>query len=381
MKFNSVFIHQQIIPEYRIPIFNAILEGCKQCYIIYGNSKKGSSLKNGKIPSNKNYIKKTNWILPGKRNYFITSFYLMLIKFKPKIIITQYSPGNLNIFILYLLRPIFKFKLIGWYHGWNREKGFRPSGSFDDKLRHFMLKKADGIILYSNEAKEVLKNYKEEEKIFVANNTLDTNHFEKLRTSFELIGRASLKNEINFTSRYNLIFSGRLEESKKPMQMLEVFAIISTKCPDVMLHIIGSGPLETPMKEYVKKEKLERIKFYGSIYNDEITGKMIYCSDMMIIPRWVGLSIIHSFAFECPLLTFESTYHPPEICYLKNEINGFILGNHKSEEIANTLYNYLIDSNKHVNFKKAALEVVKTEAKVDNMVNGVLNAINYFSEK
>ncbi|MFA6924562.1 MAG: glycosyltransferase family 4 protein [Bacteroidales bacterium] len=379
MNRKNIFIHQQIIPEYRIPILNKILDKYENCYVIYGNSKKNSSLKNGKKPTNKNYLKTKNIFLFGKQNYYLTCLFQLLFKYKPKIIITQYSPGNIDVFLFYLLRPFLKFKLIGWYHGWNRKKNYSPNKTFYDKLRHFMLKKADGVILYSEDAKIILSKYKDPSKIFVANNTLDTETYTKLREQFHKTGREILKEKLNFKSKYNLIFSARLEAEKNPKALLRIYQLLRQKNSDISLHIIGSGSLENELKSIVKNQNIENVIFYGSIYDDEITGSIIYCSDLMIIPKWVGLSIIHSFSFECPIVTFDEKCHPPEIIYLIHGKTGYNFGKYSDMEIAESIIKYLLNETLQAEFRKNVLEMVATNASVDKMIGGISEAINYFS--
>ena len=378
MKNFNVFIHQQIIPEYRVPVFNKLLDKHQDYLVVYGQPERKSSLKNGIIPKDRNYIKVRNLFLYNKGGVFLTGLFRLLFKYRPKVLITQYNPGNLNILFYYILRSVLKFKLIGWYQGWNRARDFSINKTFYDRLRHTMLKKADGIILYSQDAKMVLSQYKDPEKIFVANNTLDTSSFEILRKQFEKEGKESLKDKLGFKTKFNIIYVSRLEAKKKPEELIRVFQLLSDESKDVTLHVVGAGTMENELQSYVKEEKIENIKFYGSIYDDVITGSMIYCSDLMIIPKWVGLSIVHSFSFECPLITFEEKYHPPEINYLINGKTGYILGHHSNNERAKVIWEYLKDSNLQIQFKKNILEIVKTEASVDKMIEGVSNAINYF---
>ncbi len=375
----NVFIHQLIVPEYRVSIFNALLKKFDNCYFIYGEPKSGSSLINGQIPENNKYIKVTNFFLPTRKSIFLSNIFVPIFRYRPGIIITQYSPGNLVIFILYLLRPFLKFKLIGWYHGWDRRKIYSPNKTINDKLRFYMLGKADAIILYSEDAKKVLSNYMNPSKIFVANNTLDTANLERLRKKFVTMGKDKIKKELGFQSKYNIVYSGRLEPEKKTKELLRIFKILRSNFIDISLHIIGNGPLENELKHFVENENIKHVNFYGGIYDEVLTGKMIYCSDLMIIPSWVGLSIVHSFCFECPVMTFEELYHPPEIIYLVHGKTGFVLGRHSDVEIVEVIIEYLSNESKQKQFKMNVLKMIEDHASIDKMVQGVSDAINCFS--
>ena len=64
-----------------------------------------------------------------------------------------------------------------------------------------------------------LSKYTNREKLFVANNTLDTTPLLDLKSNFKKSSKQELKKEVGFTSKYNLIFSARLEPAKNPKNL------------------------------------------------------------------------------------------------------------------------------------------------------------------
>ena len=373
----KIFLHQAIMTSYRMPGYNKILDANKGLQVLYGDPQKHSSLKNTQVPDNGNYRKVKNIYFSKKREFFLALIFGIIIKNRPKIIITQYSFSNLTIWGLYLLRPFLNFKIIGWNHGWDRRFGFNPQKSLKDKIRLFMLRQADAMIFYSEDARELLGNYTNNNKLFVANNTLDTTPLLELKEQFKARSKEELKGELGYKTKYNIIFTARLEPPKKPQKLLSIFKALKSKIPDISLHIVGSGPLEMKLKKMVDELQIENVNFYGSIYNNELTGKMIYCSDLMIIPSWVGLSIVHSFCFECPLVTFEKDFHPPEIIYLKNGKTGFNFWNVSEAEAVSEMFDYMRNKEMQNDFKKNINKVILEEANIDQFVAGATEAINY----
>lgn len=372
-----LILHQAIMTTYRIPGYDKILEANDGLKILYGQPQKHSSLQNGEIPQNDNYIKVKNFYLSKKREFFIANIFKIIFKNRPKVIVTQYSFSNLSIWGLYVLRPFLKFKIIGWNHGWDRRTGFNPESSLKDRLRLFMLRKADAMIFYSEDAPVKLSKYTDKNKFFVANNTLDTTELIALKEGFKKENIEVLKKEVGFTTKYNLIYTARLEPKKKPKKLLIIFKELQKKTTDISLHIIGSGPIEEELKQIVLDEQISNVKFYGAIYDNELTGKMIYCSDLMIIPSWLGLSIIHSFCFDCPLVTFERDFHPPEIIYLKEGKTGYNFWDKSNIEAVNCILNFLYDKGLQEYFKKNMEEVINNEASISKFVEGATDAINY----
>ena len=367
--------------SYRIPGYLKILKANKGIRVLYGQPQKKSSLKNGQIPNNERFIKVKNIYLSKTRQFFFAKIFNIILKNRPKVIVTQYSFSNLSIWGLYVLRPFIKFKIIGWSHGWDRRTGFHPESSLKDKLRLFMLKMADAMIFYSEDAKIKLSNYVNTNKLFVANNTLDTEPLLNLKKRFANKNKKDLKTELGFTSKYNLIFTARLEPEKKPEKLLEIFKLLQEQLSDISLHIIGSGPLEDKLKKIITRQGIKSVKLYGAIYDNELTGKMIYCSDLMIIPSWLGLSIVHSFCFDCPLVTFEKEFHPPEIIYLKDGKTGYNLWDKTNEEAIKIIIDYLQNEKLQNKFKNNIKNVIENEASIDKFVQGATGAINYCLKK
>jgi glycosyltransferase involved in cell wall biosynthesis len=376
-----LILHQAMMTSYRIPGYIKILEANKGLRVLYGQPQKGSSLKNGEIPKNDKFLKVKNIYISKKREFFIANVFKIILKNRPKVIVTQYSFSNLSIWGMYILRPFLKFKIVGWNHGWDRRTGFNPETSLKDRLRLFMLRQADAMIFYSEDAPLKLAKYTDKNKFFVANNTLDTSELLAIKEGFKKKNKKVLKRELGFITKFNLVFSARLESEKNPKKLLVFFKELQKKINDISLHIIGSGPLEAELKQIVLKDKIDNVKFYGAIYDNELTGKMIYCSDLMIIPRWLGLSIVHSYCFECPLVTFERDFHPPEIIYLKEGKTGYNFWDKSNPEAVECTLNYLFNKELQKEFKKNIEEVIRTEASISKFVEGATKAINFCLNK
>lgn len=334
-------------------------------------------MKNVDIPSNNNYKKIYNYYI-GYKEVFYINIFKIIFRCEPKIIITQFTLSNLNIIILFLLRRIFKYKLIGWSHGWDRRNvKFRPKKSFKDKVLLYYMKNSDAMIFYSEDAKLNLSKYINDNKIFIANNTLDVSYLLKIKKEIKKVKKESLKKELNINTKYNLVFSSRLERIKNVESLLSVFELITLKLNNIKLHIIGSGPMENELKSFVKRRKIRNVIFHGSIYDEYKVGKILFISDLMIIPQWVGLSIIHGFCFECPLITFSKYVHPPEIIYLDHNKTGFQFDGYSTDDICDNIIKYLKTEKKHNEFKLNLNKTILGKASPKKMVDGVINAIKY----
>jgi len=105
--------------------------------------------------------------------------------------------------------------------------------------------------------------------------------------------------------------------------------------------------------------------------------KYFKISQIQLIPYYVGLGIVDSFALETPLITTSSPFHGPEIEYLENGINGFMTNDDIDdystkvvEILKNGSYLHLIDG------CKLSAETITIEAMVENFKEGVLSCLS-----
>lgn len=367
---SGTILFQRIIPSYRVPIFRYLYQ---QFGIIVCHSNEG---KLGKIKADLTSIDfPTEHI--GRLYYqndetaVIQNVFTPLFKYHPKIVITQFSVKYLTFWLLFLLKPIFRYKLIIWTHGVKSSEINKPFRGARGKMSLFVFKNVDGILLYTHGIKKVFDTrLKLKTPIFVAQNTLDTKASQLLFLEFTRKGKERIKEEINFTTKYNLLFIGRLLKDKRIDLLLDSFLLIEKKF-DVALYIIGEGEEITLINEYKKKYK--NIFALGAMFDDTITGKYLYASDIMLIPGYVGLSIIHTFSFGTPIVTCHSDidgpFHAPEIEYLIDEKNGLFCSLTASD-IAHKIESLLFDTDRLKKMSECALMTAYEDCTIDKMCNG-----------
>ena len=129
----------------------------------------------------------------------------------------------------------------------------------------------------------------------------------------------------------------------------------------------------------------QNLYFHGAIQDDEKTGELLYASDLLVIPGYVGLSVNHALNFDCPVVTLEQKkdgpYHSPEISYIVDGETGFIVHNHTPEAIANTIENYLTDEHLQSKMKTYIRTTVKTRCSIQNFIQGFKDATDFVSKK
>jgi glycosyltransferase involved in cell wall biosynthesis len=267
---------------------------------------------------------------------------------------------------------------------YNRQKGFEPQKKISDKYRLWLWKKADSLITYSNSDRELLiKHNIPTSKIFIAYNTIDTNKYLKIRDDFERIGISECKRKLNFTHNFNLVFIGRLLKEKKPELLLDVLKELKNKgINSVAIHFVGEGEMLPILKAQSSLiNHSSDVFFHGAIYDDIITGEILFSSDLMIMPGYVGLSVNHSFCFNCPVVTFAGTNsnfaHSPEIEYLINNKTGFVIEDDSIESLVNSIEVYLTSPEIQHKMKREIKYMIENVCSIEKMSEGIINAIEH----
>jgi len=383
----KILIFQRTLTHYRLDVFRKLYQkfGVILCF-----GKKG--LKNTFLSTTEPdfpHLKIIDFYpFPKKETFCFLDIFTPLIKYGPDIIIIDFSLLIISNYLLLLLRPFFKYKLILWSHGYNRKKGFKPYNSLADRLRLWWINKADAIILYGQKSKKLIEPYiKDKRKIFVAPNTLNTDKLLAIRNKLERNGKQIIKNELGFKSKYNLIFIGRLLKEKEPDRAIEVFSLVQKKIKNIEFHFIGDGPMKNRLKIMSKNLGIsDKVRFWGTITCDEKTGKLLYASDMMVMPGDIGLSIVHSSCFNCPVITQLSNensplHHGPEIEYLINGKTGSFVPYGDNKKMTDVIVEYLLDEDKQKKMKKEIRYMVENICSIENMIKGFKEAIEYLSAK
>lgn len=369
----KVFIIQRIFSHYRKAIFDKLYLKL-EIKLIHTDLK--TSIKQAKT----HYSQKVGFYKYGKSDthVFINTFGLIWRE-KPDVIIHEFAMGIISLIPTYLMCKSMGIKFILWGHGYNRKRGFYPKKVYTDKIMLYLMQKADALLLYGQKDKNKLSNYVDENKIFIAQNTLDTDTYLKLKEKFEKEKFFFIKKRLNFKKKYNIIFIGRLTSRKNPELLIDIYENITIALQkDIAVHIVGSGEMENLLRtKLLKKGYQNSFVFYGEILDPEKVGELLYASDLMVSPGHVGLSVNHAFCFDTPVLTLSEklAHHSPEIEYVIDNKTGFLINNISAQAFAEKIEEYILNPELQMSMKRNINECVMQKCSIENMVQGFLNAI------
>ena len=343
-----LLIHQDKIQHYRIPIYNYLSEYLRN----YDYSL--TVVSGGVEPGNPHPIQ---FDFIDRRLTFM-NIAKTIRENRPKAILFFVNLRNLYLFPLFLYTRLLKIKIIYWGHAINLEKkssllnlAYRIEHSF-----------ADSIVLYADYLKKYVHS-KHHRKVFVANNTVNTTIYDKIIFDKEKV----LANYGIKTSK-NIICMGRFQKRKRIGDLLQAFKILDLK--DVGLILAGPDT-----ENILNNVHGDNIYIVGPVYGEDAISLLGAC-DLYCLPGHVGLSIVDAFYCGLPMIT-EDVDHAPEICYLKNGINGFIVPKGDIRALMSKIKLLLTDDTLRKSFSEAARNEVQTNAHVKTMCRGFQQALSY----
>lgn len=325
VKNPSVLLVQRILPHYRLKLFQKLNESDHFAVTFaYGRERSRSTPVSITKPSKLNTILLHNFYAGnGGRLVYQKPLLSSINSSHFDIIIAEFNPRIIsNVFALFYANNLQK-KFIWWGHGMGPR-----TNNMNLHIRRWLAKRSDALIFYDSiQAEKFAEMGISRKRIFVAQNSIDTEEIEKLV-------------EHNPRDRRNrILYIGRLIKRKKVDLLIRGFsAAQSYMGPEVKLTIIGEGPEYANLKcEAAHYSISDKIEFVGGIYQQSELAPFFNSAWVSISPGCVGLSAIHSLAYGVPMIVARNEPHGPETSALKDDVNTLFFSSNSVEELAKRL--------------------------------------------
>lgn len=168
---------------------------------------------------------------------------------------------------------------------------------------------SDGLLACSYEAGKAY--FGKKSKFQVLPNGIEVSKY-KYNPNF----RSQIRKELNISDKTFVIgHVGRLCKQKNQFFLLDCYKEINTVFEDCALIIIGEGPLDVELKEYVAKNEIRNVRFLGRKAN---VNQYYNAFDVFMLPSlFEGLGIVLIEAQVNGLPCFVSEFIPKEACISK----------------------------------------------------------------
>lgn len=346
----KVIIFYNKLFHYRIPIWNILSEYC-DLTVTYSCG--------GEISIPENVKFKVRYLEPydDSKRFVIQKANIRKIAKEYDVAIAY---GDIA-WLKYSTLPWFnKTKVIFWTIGVSAsyDSKFDQKTSWD-KIRVFFYKKADALAFYTTYPFEkYTKMGIPRDKMFEAPNTV----------AVEQINENPLKD--------SLLFIGTLYRQKGIQHLLDAYKINRDNPNLVPLNIIGKGPDEEYIAQWIKENNMEEhIKMCGAIYDNKEKAEYFARSYACISPLQAGLSVLESMGYGVPFITVKDAITGGEVFNIHNGEDGVTMSS--VEELKDVIADIFNNKQKYLDYGIKAQEYYKKYRKPEDMANGLWKAIQY----
>lgn len=270
--------------------------------------------------------------------------------------VIEHNPRSLTAWAVALGRRAIGKCTVAWGHVESRG-GHKAGIGF---LRHLQ-RLLCGVALYytKEELKAAVKRYGNKPVAFIAPNALYC--------------RSSWSTPPHVVPR-DFIFIGRLSQDKKPEIALRAF-LSARLSPDSEFHFVGDGPMRTSL-ELAAQTSSRKVNFHGSVNDRNVLAGLFQRSIAAVSPGYVGLSIVQSTFFGCPMIYARGEPHAPEIVLAKEGFNSISVDQCDHESFSKAMESAEQLFGQHTRRIEIALQSV-ADFNVEAMADGFIAAANY----
>ncbi|MEM8487976.1 MAG: glycosyltransferase [Bacteroidota bacterium] len=376
MSTKPVFYFTRMLPAYRIPILerlNERLDG--RLVVCHGQPPQGNPVLMKDIESTFQRETLTNYWYKDTTVHL--QFYRKVFKKHgpPSVVLAEESPRSVMLpGLLRRARKVGAGRVL-WGIFYSVHRPFSAKHPLQ-RYRIAMANRVEACACYAKQSRTYLQPHVAPEKLFVAQNTMDTNTLFALRNTLEAEGKAAVRLRLGIPADHDVfVFVAQLVARKGTRELIEIFESYQRTKPATLI-VIGGGPERENMETLVAKKQLQHVQFLGAISDLHASAPYIFAADIMLQPGYVGLVVNHAFALGVPVVTQEAPgnlpFHGPEVESIEHGSNGMIVARNNMEAMQAALKQ--VTHNQEV-FSQAATTYAETKLTMDNQVDGLIAAI------
>ena len=285
--------------------------------------------------------------------------------------------GKFALLSTFIMSRLFYKPFILWTGIWQHPKTFLHIITFP--IVKLIYKNADAIVVYGNHVKKYLSSLGiDEQKIFIAWNTIDKSIFSKHFDSAKLM---NLKKSMGIDTDKIILFVGRFEKVKGLFYLLEAFEIVK-KGVNAKLLLVGSGTEEAEIKKWMIEQSNYDVLLIDYIENQKLP-EYYAIADVFVLPSittnreketW-GLVLNEAMCQGCPVVTTEAVGAAVG-GLVEDGKTGYIVPEKNSGALARAILRILKDDDLHKNMQDASFQKIQSWD-YDYQAQGFIDAINY----
>lgn len=308
-----IAILQPLVPHYREHFFNRLQEQAPFDLYCYDGA---DALQKRNLAAGSTTIKQLPAWSVGP---FVLYNPLRFFNRDYKVLVLMLNFAHLSTWMILLLKPFLKQKVILWGHGIS-VKRYVQEEQQPSRLLKWMMQLADATWFYTPKEMALWQQVMPKMKAVALNNTIS--EVEKIMQQ-PLPDKAALREKYQIHSRRVLIYCARFNETGRRIDLL-LKLIAETDPTEFSFIIIGAGKYKPDFSGYM------HVHDFGAVYDPAIKQELFGLADLYFQPGWVGLSAVEAMAYGKPVCTFKRTAEVlqcVEYSYIRDGYNGLIFEN------------------------------------------------------
>ncbi|MFN2383271.1 MAG: glycosyltransferase family 4 protein [Gemmatimonadota bacterium] len=301
---------QRILPPYRVPLFQRLAgSAALSVAVACGDADPRAALRSVTTVPGLEVVRLRNWH-PWSGNAWVVQRGLLgaLRQRRPRAVIAEFNPRIVSNLAALGYARLTGLPFLWWGHGLSP-----TSGRFARRVRAWLARRADGVILYdAAQVRALVGLGVPADQLIVAPNAIDTEAIAGLAAPWEAGPRPLV------------LYVGRLIRAKKVALLIEAFASALPRLPaGTQLMIIGDGAERTALERLAGARGVSAaVTFTGEVLDEVRLAPLFNRAWVSVSPGYVGLAAIHSLAYGVPLVIAADEPHSPEIGAVEAGINA-----------------------------------------------------------
>jgi glycosyltransferase involved in cell wall biosynthesis len=350
----NIAVIYHFFPHYRRAILHELTASQSYNFEFWGSHSKFDNIEpfvgDAKVAINPLFTR-----LAGKR-FHIHGFWKPVLDRRIEGLIILGNPNIFETWMAALAGRLLGKKVLFWTHGWRRREPV-----FKTFVRRMYLRLANLVLVYGERAIDLGREAGfPADRIVVIYNSLDWAEALILCKAYEKIPWEDLR--LRFTSTPNLpliVCTARLNSDCQFDILMLALARLQELGRKVSLVLLGEGPERGQLENLAKVCGLS-VQFLGAVYDENVTGALLYAADLTVSPGKIGLTAIHSLMYGTPIITHDDWDNQfPEVEALIPGVTGAFFRRNDVDDLVRVIDEWLSTKRDRQSLRKACQLVIR----------------------
>ena len=262
--------------------------------------------------------------------------------------------------------------------GHGRDRSKVEHTSLSERIKTWMSRRVHWWFAYNNyTAREVKRFGYPADRITTFMNSTDTRGLRAFKNETTTADLEGLRSCIGLGAGPNAIYVGAVEPIKQVRYLIEGARRVRAAISGFELMVVGAGSDRDQLQVETSSEPW--VHWIPPQFGESKVRHMLL-AQLCLIPAWVGLGIVDTFALGIPLVTTDRFPHSVEIDYLNHGVNGWMCsGSPDADTFGDAVISLLENSQMLQSLRIGALEAgerLSIEVMVEHFTHGILRALD-----